>query len=65
MLVGVAEVDECGLLDVEAHHTSRRPQEFRMSSIRTSVSSSEDVLYGYPITLVLGYCLLTEAASSV
>jgi hypothetical protein len=31
-------------IEVDAHHTSRRPQELRMSSIRVKVSSSEDVL---------------------
>lgn len=36
---------------------SRRPQEFRTSSIRPRVSSSLAILKGYPITFVLGWSL--------
>ena len=39
------------------------PHEFSTSSIKPSVSSSLVILYGYPITFVLGCVLLTSSAS--
>ena len=60
---GVVVVMEGGPSNPEEQtQTSRRPKELRTSSIRESVSCSLAMLSGNPMTLVLGYALLTSVA---
>lgn len=59
----VASIEDGPSRPAEETHTSRRPKEFRTSSMSCNVSCSLEILRGYPMTFVLGYFLLTSAAN--
>jgi len=57
----VASRDGGPRIPEEQTHTSSRPQEFRTSSIRPSVSSSLATLNGYPMIFVFGESFATSS----